>query len=191
MAPHIVAREAGHKVDLEKVDIPAKKTAGGEDYWTINPKGYVPALKMDDGQVLTEVGVIIQYLADRKPESGLTAKMGTMERYRQMEAVNFAATEIHKQLGALFNPKMTPEMKEVQLGTVERRFNALEKLLAGKQYITGDKYTVADAYLFTVLNWTKGLKIDLDKWPNIKNLVARVAARPAVQETMKAEGLIK
>jgi len=191
MAPHIVAREAGHKVDLEKVDIPAKKTAGGEDYWTINPKGYVPALKMDDGQVLTEVGVIIQYLADRKPESGLTAKMGTMERYRQMEAVNFAATEIHKQLGALFNPKMTPAMKEVQLGTVERRFNALEKLLAGKQYITGDKYTVADAYLFTVLNWTKGLEIDLDKWPNIKNLVARVAARPAVQETMKAEGLIK
>ena len=191
MAPHIVAREAGHKIELEKVDIPAKKTAGGEDFWTINPKGYVPALKMDNGQVLTEVGVIIQYLADQKPESGLTAKMGTMERYRQMEAVNFAATEIHKQLGALFNPKMTPEMKEVQLGTVERRFNALEKLLAGKQYITGDKYTVADAYLFTVLNWTKGLKIDLDKWPNIKNFVARVAARPAVQETMKAEGLVK
>ena len=126
MAPHIVAREAGHKIDLEKVDIPAKKTVGGEDFWTINSKGYVPALKMDNGQVLTEVGVIIQYLADQKPESGLTAKMGTMERYRQMEAVNFAATEIHKQLGAFFNPKMTPEMKEVQLGTVERRFNALE-----------------------------------------------------------------
>jgi glutathione S-transferase len=191
MAPHIVAREAGHKIELEKVDIPAKKTAGGEDFWTINPKGYVPALKMDNGQVLTEVGVIIQYLADQKPESGLTAKMGTMERYRQMEAVNFAATEVHKQLGALFNPKMTPEMKEVQLGTIERRFNALEKLLAGKQFITGDQFTVADAYLFTVLNWTKGLKIELDKWPNIKNLVARVAARPAVQETMKAEGLIK
>jgi glutathione S-transferase len=146
---------------------------------------------MDNGQVLTEVGVIIQYLADQKPESGLTAKMGTMERYRQMEAVNFAATEIHKQLGALFNPKMTPEMKEVQLGTVERRFNALEKLLAGKQYLTGDKYTVADAYLFTVLNWTKGLNIDLGKWPNIKSFVARVATRPAVRETMKAEGLVK
>ena len=191
MAPHIVARETGHKIELEKVDIPAKKTAGGEDFWTINTKGYVPALKMDNGQVLTEVGVIIQYLADQKPESGLTAKMGTMERYRQMEAVNFAATEVHKQLGALFNPKMTPEMKEVQLGTVERRFNALEKLLADKQFITGDRFTVADAYLFTVLNWTKGLKIELDKWPNIKSLVARVAARPAVQETMKAEGLIK
>jgi glutathione S-transferase len=191
MAPHIVAREAGHQIELEKVDIPAKKTAGGQDFWTINPKGYVPALKMDNGQVLTEVGVIIQYLADQKPESGLTAKMGTMERYRQMEAVNFAATEIHKQLGALFNPKMTPEMKEVQLGTVERRFNALEKLLAGKQYLTGDKYTVADAYLFTVLNWTKGLNIDLGKWPNIKSFVARVATRPAVRETMKAEGLVK
>lgn len=191
MAPHIVAREAGHKIELEKVDIPAKKTAGGEDFWAINPKGYVPALKMDNGQVLTEVGVIIQYLADQKPESGLTAKMGTMERYRQMEAVNFAATEVHKQLGALFNPKMTPEMKEVQLGTVERRFNALEKILTGKPYLTGDNYTVADAYLFTVLNWTKGLKIALDKWPNIKNFVARVAARPAVQETMKTEGLLK
>ena len=191
MAPHIVAREAGHKLELEKVDIPAKKTAGGEDFWTINPKGYVPALKMDNGQVLTEVGVIIQYLADQKPESGLTAKMGTMERYRQMEAVNFAATEVHKQLGALFNPKMTPEMREVQLGTVERRFNALEKILTGKQYLTGDNYTVADAYLFTVLNWTKGLKIALDKWPNIKSFVARVAARPAVQETMKTEGLLK
>jgi len=191
MAPHIVAREAGHKLELEKVDIPAKKTAGGEDFWAINPKGYVPALKMDNGQVLTEVGVIIQYLADQKPESRLTAKMGTMERYRQMEAVNFAATEVHKQLGALFNPKMTPEMKEVQLGTVERRFNALEKILTGKQYLTGENYTVADAYLFTVLNWTKGLKIALDKWPNIKNFVARVAARPAVQETMKTEGLIK
>ena len=191
MAPHIVAREAGHKIELEKVDIPAKKTAGGEDFWTINPKGYVPALKMDNGQVLTEVGVIIQYLADQKPESGLTAKMGTMERYRQMEAVNFTATEVHKQLGALFNPKMTPEMKEVQLGTIERRFNALEKLLAGKQFITGDQFTVADAYLFTVLNWTKGLKIELDKWPNIKNFLARVATRPAVQEAMKTEGLLK
>jgi glutathione S-transferase len=189
MAPHIVAHEAGTKLDLEKVDIPNKKTASGGDYWAINPKGYVPALQLDDGKVLTEVGVIIQYLADQKPESGLVAKSGTMERYHQMEAVNFAATEVHKQLGALFNPKMTPEMKEVQMGTIERRFNALEKLLAGKQFITGDKFTVADAYLFTVLRWTVPLKVDLGKWPNIKNLLARVGARPAVQETLKAEGL--
>jgi len=191
MAPHIVAREAGCQFDLEKVDIPSKKTAGGEDFWQINPKGYVPALKLDDGEVLTEVGVIIQYLADQKPESGLAPKAGTMERYRLMEAVNFAATEIHKQIGALFNPKMTPEMKEVQLGVIERRFNALEKALEGKQYVMGEKFSVADAYLFTVLNWTGMHKIDLGKWPNIKGFMARVAARPKVQETLKAEGLIK
>lgn len=191
MAPHIVLREAGFKFDIEKVDIPNKKTAGGDDFWKINPKGYVPALKLDDGQVLTEVGVICQYLADQKPESGLAPKFGTMERYRLMETLNFAASEIHKQIGALFNPKMTAEMKEVQLGVIERRFNALEKSLEGKQFAMGDKFSVADAYLYTVLNWTRMHKIDLGKWPNIKSFMARVAARPAVQETLKAEGLVK
>lgn len=191
MAPHIVLREAGVQFDLEKVDIPNKKTAAGDDYWKINPKGYVPALKLDNGQILTEVGVICQYLADQKPGSGLAPALGTMERYHLMEALNFAATEVHKQIGALFNPKMTPEMKEVQLGVIERRLNALEKELVGKQYIMGDKFTVADAYLFAVLNWTNVHKIDLGKWPSIKAFMARVAARPKVQETMKAEGLIK
>ena len=191
LVPHIVLREAGYKFDLEKVDIPGKKTEKGEDFWKINPKGYVPALKLDSGEVLTEVGVIIQYLADQKPESGLAPKFGTMERYHLMEAVNFAASEIHKQIGALFNPKMTPEMKEVQLGVIGRRFNALEKALEGRPYILGDKYSVADAYLFGVLNWTHVFKIDLGKWPNIKAFMARVGARPAVQETMKAEGLMK
>jgi len=191
MVPHIVLREAGYKFDLEKVDIPGKKTEKGDDFWKINPKGYVPALRLDSGEVLTEVGVIIQYLADQKPESGLAPKFGTMERYHLMEAVNFAASEIHKQIGALFNPKMTPEMKEVQLGVIGRRFNALEKALEGRPYIMGDKYSVADAYLFGVLNWTNVFKIDLAKWPNIKAFMTRVGARPAVQETMKAEGLIK
>ena len=192
MAPHIVATEAGTKVDLVKVDIPNKKTADGGDYWKVNPKGYVPALQLDSGEVLTEVGVICQYLADQKPESGLVAKAGTMERYRQMEALNFAATEVHKQIGALFNPKMTPEMKEVQMGVIERRLNPLEKSLEGKQYIMGDKFCAADAYLFTVLNWTTPLKIDVGaKWPNIKAYMGRVGARPKVQETLKAEGLVK
>jgi glutathione S-transferase len=191
MAPHIVALEAGHTLELEKVDIPNKKTADGGDYWKINPKGYVPALMLDDGQVLTEVGVICQYLSDLKPESGLVPKAGTMERYRQMEALNFAAAEIHKQIGALFNPKMTPEMKEVQLGVIERRLNPLEAMLQGKAYITGDKFTAADAYLFTVLNWTKSMKIDLAKWPNIQAFIARVGERPMVQQTMKDEGLLK
>jgi glutathione S-transferase len=190
MAPHIVAREAGYVLDLVKVDIPNKKTADGGDYWKVNPKGYVPTLVLDDGQAVTEVGVICQYLADQKPESGLVPKAGSMERYRQMEALNFAATEVHKQLGALFNPQMTPEMKSVQLGVVDRRLNALEKMLDGKAYIMGDKFSAADAYLFTVLNWTNVLKVDVSKWPNIKAYMARVAERTKVKETMKAEGLI-
>ena len=191
MAPHIVLREAGYQFEAEKVDIPNKKTAGGDDFWKINPKGYVPALRLDSGEVLTEVGVICQYLADQKPESGLAPKLGSMERYHLMEMLNFCASEIHKQIGALFNPKMTPEMKEVQLGVVERRFNALEKLLEGKQFSMGDKFSVADAYLYTVLNWTGMHKIDLAKWPNVKAFMARVASRPKVQETLKAEGLVK
>jgi glutathione S-transferase len=185
-----VAREAGHTFDLERVDIPNKKTADGGDYWKINPKGYVPALMLDDGQVLTEVAVICQYLGDQKPQAGLIPQSGTMERYRLMEALNFASSEVHKQIGALFNPNLTAEMKEVQLGVIGRRLDALEKLLDGNQFITGDKYTVADAYLFTVLNWTNIHKIDLAKWPNIKAYMARIGARPKVQETMRAEGLL-
>ncbi|HUJ87636.1 MAG TPA: glutathione transferase GstA [Burkholderiales bacterium] len=188
MAPHIVAREAGHAFDLVKVNIAEKKTEGGGDYWAINPKGYVPALELDDGEVLTEVGVICQYLADQKPESGLVPRCGTRERYREMEWLNFAATEVHKQIGALFNPRLTPEMRQVQLGVIERRLNALEKMLEGKAYAMGERFTAADAYLFTVLNWTTLHKIDLGKWPNIKAYVARIAARPKVQETLKAEG---
>ncbi|MFZ1909519.1 MAG: glutathione transferase GstA [Burkholderiales bacterium] len=191
MAPHIVAREAGHTFELVKVNIPEKKTEGGGDYWAINPKGYVPALQLDDGEVLTEVGVICQYLADQKPESGLVPRFGTRERYREMEWLNFAATEVHKQIGALFNPKLTPEMKQVQLGVIERRLNALEQMLEGKSYAMGEHFTAADAYLFTVLNWTALHKIDLGKWPNIKAYVARIAARPKVQETLKVEGLHK
>ena len=191
MAPHIVLREAGFKFDLVKVDIPSKKTADGGDFWQVNPKGYVPALQLDNGEVLTEVGVICQYLADQQPESGLAPKFGTMERYHLMETLNFCSSEVHKQIGALFNPKMTPEMREVQLGVIERRLNALEKLLEGKQYAMGDKFSVADAYLFNVLNWTNPLKIDMGKWPNVTGLMARVGARAAVQETLKAEGLLK
>jgi glutathione S-transferase len=137
---------------------------------------------LDDGQVLTEVAVICQYLGDQKPQAGLVPQSGTMECYRLMEALNFASSEVHKQIGALFNPNLTAEMKEVQLGVIGRRLDALEKLL--------DNYTVADAYLFTVLNWTNIHKIDLAKWPNIRAYMARIGARPKVQETMRAEGLL-
>jgi glutathione S-transferase len=191
MAPHIVARETGQDISMVKVDIPNKKTEDGGDYWKINPKGYVPALMLDDGQVLTEAGVICQYLADRVPESGLMAPAGTLERYHQQEALNFAATEVHKQIGALFNPALSADMQKVQRDVIGRRLNALEKLLENKQYIMGDKFSAADAYLFTVLNWTGLHKIDTAPWPNIQAYQARIAARPRVQETLKAEGILK
>lgn len=191
MAPHIVLRELGYRFDLEQVDIPAKTTAGGEDYWKVNPKGYVPALRLDNGEVLTEVGVLCQYLADQKPNAGLVAEYGSMERYRMMEALNFVSTEIHKQIGALFNPKMTPEMKDVQRGVIARRLDALEHMLNGKEYVMGDRFSVVDAYLFTVLNWCSLHDIDLSKSPNITRFMAKVAARPAVRETLEAEGLLK
>ena len=190
MAPHIVLREAGYTFDLEKVDFANHRTASGEDYSKINPKGYVPTIKLDDGQVLTEASVILQYLADKKPESGLAPKAGTMERYRLMEWLNFVATEIHKTLGALFNPKITPEWKENQIALFGRRCDILTRNLGGK-HLMGDKFTVADAYLFTVLNWSNFLNVDMSKWPALKDYMARVAARPAVKEAMKAEGLVK
>jgi glutathione S-transferase len=190
MAPHIVARETGQALDLVRVDLATRKTADGDDYLTINPKGYVPALVLDDGEVLTESAVICQYLADLKPECGLVAKAGTMERYRQMEAFNFASAEVHKQIGALFNPALTAEMKEVQLGTIARRLGALERMLEGRSHMTGEAFTAADAYLFTVLNWTGLFKIDVSTWPNIQAYLARVGGRPKVQEAMRAEGLI-
>ena len=191
MAPHIVLREAAYTFDLERVDLAKKQTASGEDYTRINPKGYVPALRLDNGEVLTEVAVILQYLADQKPESGLAPKTGTMERYRLMEWLNFVSSEIHKQFGPLFNPKITVEWRENQLDLLGRRFDYLIERLNGKPYLMGDQLTVADAYLFTVLNWSPLLKVDLGKWPRLKDYITRVAARPAVKEAMSAEGLRK
>ena len=191
MAPHIVLREAGYTFDLDKVDLANKRTASGEDYSKVNPKGYVPAIKLDDGQVLTEVAVILQYLADQKPQSGLAPKAGTMERYRLMEWLNFVATEIHKTLGALYNPNITPDWKENQIALFDKRCEILIRNLGGKQYLMGDKFSVVDAYLFTILNWHNFLNVDMSKWPELKDYMARVAARPAVKEAMRAEGLVK
>lgn len=191
MAVHIALREAGFSFELDKVDLAKKQTASGKDYTKINPKGYVPALRLDDGQVLTEVAVILQYLADQKPESGLVPSAGTMERYRLMEWLNFISSEIHKALGALFNPKITPEWKENQIALFGRRCEFLVQALGGKPYLMGDKFTVADAYLFTILGWANLFKLDMSKWPALKEYASRIAARPAVKEAMKAEGLAK
>jgi len=189
MAPHIVAQAAGIDLELIKVDIPAKKTEHGDDYWQVNPKGYVPALMLDDGDVLTEVGVICQYLADQKPESGLIAPAGSRQRYHQQESLNFVATEVHKQIGALFNPALTPEMRQVQTQVIKRRLTALERLLEGKQYLNGEEFSVADAYLFVPLHWTNRMKFDLADFPNIQAYRDRLAQYPAVRAAMQAEGL--
>ncbi len=191
MAPHIVLRESGTPAELEKVDLSEKKTADGKDYLQINPKGSVPALELDDGQVLTEVAVLVQYIADQKPEAGLAPGPGTLERYRLMEWLNFVSSEVHKSFGPLFNPQAAPEWKEAQIKLLGRRFDYLSKRLEGNQYLMGDAFTVADAYLFTVVNWTRFAKIDLGKWPVLQEYMARVSARPGVQEAMKEEGLIK
>lgn len=190
LAPHIILREAKYKFDLDKVDLAAKKTESGEDYLAVNPKGYVPALKLDDGTVLTEVGVIIQYLADQKPRRRLAPKPKTPERYKLMEWINFTASEIHKGLGDFFSPKMTPEWREARLERLGQRFDFLEKALGSQQYLMGE-FSIADAYLFTVLNWTNLHQIDVSNWPNVRAFMARIAERPAVKKAMKAEGLTK
>ena len=191
LAPHIALREAGHEFEVERVDIPNKKTESGDDYWAVNPKGYVPALKLDDGTVLTEVAVILQYIADQNQAANLAPRFGSIERYHLLEWLNFIATEVHKQIGAMFNPKMTPEMKVVQLGVIERRMGALDKMLAGKQYLMGDAFSIADAYLFNILLWAPKHNIDIGQWPNVAAVNARVGARAKVVEAMKAEGLLK
>ena len=191
MAVHIALREAGIPFDLDKVDLAKHQTGNGEDFYKVNPKGYVPALGLDDGQVLTEDAVLLQYVADQKPASGLAPKAGTMERYRLMEWLNFISSEVHKTLGALFNPKITPEWKDNQIALFGRRCDFLVQQLGGKPYLTGDKFTIADAYLFTILGWANLFKLDMGKWPALQNYAGRIATRPAVKEAMKAEGLIK
>jgi glutathione S-transferase len=190
LAPHIALREAGLPFDLELVDR-SKKTGSGADYWTINPKGAVPAVKLDDGQVLTEAGVIQQYIADKVPAKKLAPAAGTPERYRLQEWLNYIASELHKGIGQLFNPAMPDDYKEaVKKGLAARQFAYLEKALAGRDYLLGD-FTIADGYAFTVLNWTKLHKMDLTAFPNVVAHMQRVAARPAVQAAMSAEGLLK
>ncbi|MDB5812554.1 MAG: glutathione S-transferase [Betaproteobacteria bacterium] len=190
LSPHIILREAGYPFELEKVDLGAKTTASGGDYMKINPKGYVPALMLDDGQVLTENIAIDEYLADQRRESGLAPPAGTFERYRLVEWLAFISTEIHKQFGPLFKPSTPDATKQAQKDLLAKRFDYVAAQLANKQYLMGD-FTVADAYLFTVLNWTGKLQIDMSRWPVIQTYMQRVAARPQVQAALKAEGLTK
>jgi glutathione S-transferase len=192
LSPHIVALEAGIPLALEKVDLKAKTTASGKDYTAIAEKGAVPALELDNGQLLTEGVAIVQYLADLKPEANLAPKNGTFERVRLQETLNYISTEMHKGIGILFRGEaLGPQAVEAFKGMLPKKFDYLSKQLAGKQYLTGDQFTVADAYLFTVLNWASMVKVDLAPWPALVAYQARVAARPAVKEAMKAEGLLE
>lgn len=191
LSPHIVLRELGLDFDVEKVDTRAKKTEKGTDYLTINPKGYVPALQLDDGHVLTEGPTIVQYLADRKPSSGLAPAAGTMERYRLEEMLGFINSEIHKTYSALFNASNPAEVKEERTAYLKKRYGILEKQLAGKLYLFGNQFSVADAYLFTVTRWATPLKVDLSDFPNILAFQKRVAERPAARAAMEREGLLK
>jgi glutathione S-transferase len=191
LAPHIALREAGLPIELVQVDGATKKTKSGDDYLAVNVKGSVPAVKLDNGQVLTEAAVIQQYIADQAPGKKLAPAAGTPERYKLQEWLNYVASEMHKGIGQLFNKAMPDDYREaVKKGLASKQFSYLEKALAGRDYLMGD-FTVADGYLFTVLNWTKFHNIDLSAFPNITAYMKRVAARPAVQEALKAEGLLK
>jgi glutathione S-transferase len=186
-APHILLYESGLKFEAEAIDGKTKLTKSGQDYLKIAPKGQVPALVNDKGQLLTEGAVIMQYIADQAPEKNLIPKTGTWERYKAQEWLNYVSTEIHKGFSPIFNkdvPEATKEMYRTALG---KKFDYLSEELKGRDYLMGQQFTPADAYLHTTLNWTKHVGIDLSKWPTLMGYVERVSARPAVQAAIKAE----
>lgn len=190
LSPHIVAREAGIPVTLEKVDLKIHKTASGEDYYAVNPKGYVPALKLDDGATLTEGPAIVQYLADLKPQSGLAPPNGSFARYKLQEWLTFINGEIHKPFGVLFSSPSDANRKEA-VEKINKRFTLVEKELGDKPFLTGNSFTVADAYLFVMLTWAHKHRIELAPYPKLEAYFARVKARPKVVEAMREEGLVK
>jgi len=190
LAPHIALAEAGVPYATEKVDLRKHAVADGTDYYAINAKGYVPLLELDDGTRISEVAVILQYIADRKPGT-LAPAFGSIERYRVMEWLNFIATELHKQFSPLWYPTTPDATKDAQKAKLATRFDFLAKTLAAQPYLTGSAFTIADAYLFTILNWAPMLKVDLAPWPALRQFQARVAARPAVHAALVAEGLVR
>lgn len=188
LSPHIVLHEAGLPFETERVDIRAKTTASGADYSAINPKGQVPALQLDDGDVLTEGAAIVQYLADLAPDSRLAPASGTRARYHLQEWLNYIAAEVHKSYSPLFRP-MSDEQGAAARAHLLTRVAHLDKVLADRNWLMGDTFTVADAYLFTVLNWSGWVKLDISPYSNVTAYVGRVAERPSVKKALVAEGL--
>lgn len=191
LASHIVAEEAGIALQLEKVDLGAKRTEGGADFWQINPKGYVPALALDDGEVLTEGTAVVQYLADQRPAGHLAPAHGTLGRYRLQEWLGYINSEIHKSYSPLFNPATSDATRAERKDYLARRYQIIEAALVKQPFLLGEQFSVADAYLFTVTNWAAHVGLDLSGFPALQAFQVRVAARPAVQAAMKAEGLLK
>lgn len=191
LSPHIVARELGIPLELEKVDTTAKRTASGRDYWQINPKGYVPALELDGGELLTEGPAIVQYLADQKAGASLAPANGTLARSRLQEMLGYINSEIHKSYSPLFRKETPAETRAERKAYLLRRYELIEKILAKQDWLLGDTFSAADAYLFTVTRWAAGVELDLSAFPALRAFQERVAARPAVQAALAAEGLVK
>ena len=190
LSPHIALAEAGLAYNVEKVDLKTKKTESGADFFAINAAGYVPALVLDNGEVLTEGPAIVQYIADLAPTKKLAPPAGSFERVRLQEVLNFISTELHKSFSPLFNPATPEDWKTVVRGLIGRRLDVVEQKLADRDYLMGE-FSVADGYLFTVLGWGRMVGVDVAARPLLAAYLARVMARPAVQQAMKEEGLIK
>lgn len=187
LSPHIVLRELGLEFEPIKVENKSKLTADGRDFRSINPKGYVAALELDDGQILTEGPAIVQYLADLRPERGLAPAAGSWQRVRLQEWLNFITSEVHAGSALLFNTALPEEVRSIFRDRLFRRFDFLQDALCGKEYLLGSTFSVADAYLFTVLGWCKFFSIELSDWPALSAYMARISARPAVQAALRAE----
>lgn len=190
-APHIILHEAGLPHDSAKVDLRAKKLEDGSDYLRINPKGAVPALELDDGQVLTENAVILQYIADHAGAFDLLPRPGDLQRYRVLEWVNFVATELHKAFGPLFNPAAGDEAKQLARDTIAKKLDFVEQQIGDKPYLSGDKFTLPDAYLFVILGWLGNMKIDIGGWPKLAAYRERLMERESVRGVLKFEGLVE
>lgn len=191
LASHIALSEIGKAFEVEKVDLKTKQTETGADFSKINPKGYVPAVKLASGETLTEGAAILQHLADTNPAAGLAPVAGTLERARINELLTFISSELHKTFSPLFNPTSLDEVKTNARTYLDKRLQTIETQLGdGRAYLTGETFSIADAYLFTIVNWTNFVGMSLDAFPKLKAYQARVSARPAVQAAMRTEGLL-
>jgi len=189
LAPHIVACEAGVPLELVAVDLATKKTASGDDFFKVNPNGYVPALEISGGPVLTEASLVCQYVADQKPDSGLMPAHGSIARYQVQQWLAFISTELHKTIGVFFKPNSTDQAKDAARTVLETRLGYMNAALAGSKFLAGDTFTAADAYAHVVLGWMKYAGIDLAAYPNLQRFQDEAAARPGVQQARREEGL--